>query len=145
MGLKADELPLTISVVGEIGNNCFDHNLGHWKDVPGCWFETQITGGLLWVCIADRGQGVLKSLARTDPALRDDQAALIAAFERNISGRAPEHRGNGLKFVKNVILQRGQPRHCMSVRAGLVITASWDRSAGRSCFPGRPGPAEPSR
>ena len=29
------------------------------------------------------------------------------AFNERISGRAPELRGNGLKFVKNIIRERG--------------------------------------
>ncbi|MDE2313001.1 MAG: hypothetical protein KGL04_02350, partial [Elusimicrobia bacterium] len=102
-GLKRDDVPLVVSAAGEVGNNCFDHNLGAWRDVPGCWFEAQATGGRLWICIADRGQGVLRTLARADPALADEQAALTAAFERIISGRAPENRGNGLKFVRSVV------------------------------------------
>lgn len=104
-GLAPEELPLVISVVGEVGNNCFDHNLGNWRDVPGCWLQAQPTGRRLWLCVADRGQGVLRSLSRVDPGLEDEQSALVAAFERNISGRAPEQRGNGLKFVRNVVSQ----------------------------------------
>jgi hypothetical protein len=102
-GLNSDELPLLISVVGEVGNNSFDHNLGKWVDQPGCWLETQVTGAKIWVCIADRGQGVYNSLKRVDPNIKDDQAALKTAFEKFISGRAPEQRGNGLKFVKKII------------------------------------------
>jgi len=66
----------------------------------GCWFESQATGRHLWICIADRGQGIFQSLVKVHPELADEQAALHAAFETIISGRAPEQRGNGLKFVK---------------------------------------------
>lgn len=119
-GLEEDELSLAIAAAGEIGNNCFDHNLGSWRDVSGCWFESQATGKRLWVCIADRGQGVLRSLARADPTLRDEQAALVVAFEKILSGRAPENRGNGLKFVRNIILAgEGRGLACRS-GAGLV-------------------------
>ncbi len=99
-GLPENLLPLVISTAGEIGNNSFDHNLGQWRDVPGCWFESQVTGRHLWICIADRGQGIFQSLVKVHPHLADEQAALNAAFETIISGRAPERRGNGLKFVK---------------------------------------------
>lgn len=102
-GLGKDEQSLAIAVVGEIGNNSFDHNLGNWKDTPGCWYQTQTTGGRLWICIADRGQGILKSLARVDQRITDDQTALVTAFEKILSGRAPERRGNGLKYVRNII------------------------------------------
>jgi hypothetical protein len=50
--------------------------------------------------LADRGQGVLATLEKVKPELSDDQEALKTAFLERISGRAPENRGNGLKFVK---------------------------------------------
>lgn len=99
-GLTQETLPLVISTTAEIGNNSFDHNSGQWRDVPGCWFETQATGKHLWICIADRGQGIFKSLSQVHPNLTNDQTALKAAFETIISGRAPERRGNGLKFAR---------------------------------------------
>jgi hypothetical protein len=114
-GLSPAVLPLVISTAGEIGNNSFDHNLGQWKDTPGCWFEAQATGPYLWVCIADRGQGVFRSLSRVYPELTDEQSALDAAFEKIISGRAPERRGNGLKFVRSSLSEsRGRGLACMS-------------------------------
>jgi hypothetical protein len=103
-GLPENLLPLAISTAGEIGNNSFDHNLGQWRDVPGCWFESQVSGQYLWIYIADRGQGIYQSLVKVHPELADEQTALYAAFEKIISGRTPEQRGNGLKFVKKSIL-----------------------------------------
>ena len=103
-GLDEKILPRVISTAGEIGNNSFDHNMGQWKDMPGCWFETQATGKYLWVCIADRGQGIFKTLVKVHSDLADEQTALEAAFETVISGRSPERRGNGLKFVRENIL-----------------------------------------
>jgi DNA-binding transcriptional ArsR family regulator len=100
-GLSPSLLPLVVATAGEIGNNSFDHNLGQWRDTPGCWLEAQTTGRDLWVCIGDRGQGVFRSLSRVHPEFKDDQAALEAAFETVISGRSPEQRGNGLKFVRS--------------------------------------------
>lgn len=124
-GLLNEDLPLIISATGEIGNNSFDHNLGQWRDVPGCWFENQITGGRLWICIADRGQGIYRSLIRVDPTIQNDQAALEAAFEKYISGRAPEKRGNGLKYVKNLILgKKGRGLACCSGR-GQIHYGDW--------------------
>lgn len=118
-GLRDDELPLAIAVAGELGNNCFDHNLGHWRDAPGCWFEVQATGGRLWLCIADRGQGVFRSLRRVAPDIPSEQAALVTAFEKTLSGRAPENRGNGLKFVRNVIAAGG--RRGLACRSGSAL------------------------
>jgi hypothetical protein len=55
--------------------------------------------------LADRGIGVLATLKRVRPNLNTHEAALATAFTEIISGRAPEERGNGLKFVKKVITE----------------------------------------
>ena len=105
--LKCDEMvnevALLIAVIGEIGNNCFDHNLGQWRDVAGCWFAQVQDRSHWWIALADRGQGILASLRRVDGTIATHQAALEIAFRRQLSGRAPEQRGNGLKFVRRVI------------------------------------------
>ncbi|MEK7765171.1 MAG: hypothetical protein AAB368_02935, partial [bacterium] len=65
-------------------------------------------------------QGIFRSLTRADPTIPDEQAALVTAFEKTISGRAPENRGNGLKFVRNIIVaSEGRGLACRS-GAGLV-------------------------
>ena len=103
--LQSDNLlALIISTAGEIGNNSFDHNMGQWSGVPGCWFNFQISGKFLWIVIADRGQGIFKSLSKVDASIKNDDEALKIAFEKQISGRSPERRGNGLKYVLNNIL-----------------------------------------
>lgn len=94
--------PLIIAIVGEIGNNSYNHNLGNWPDVPGTFFGYNFANRQ--VVLADRGQGILKTLQRVVPTLKDDEEALQTAFTKYISGRAPESRGNGLKFVKDVLL-----------------------------------------
>lgn len=100
-GIIKEELVYIVSAIaGEIGNNSFDHNLGNWPEVMGIFFSYQSTGNKLKVVLADRGQGVLKTLKRVRPALKNDVTALKVAFTEKISGRAPESRGNGLKFVK---------------------------------------------
>lgn len=103
VGLPDPDAALLTAVAGEIGNNSFDHNLGHWRDQPGCYFAYAVDGSALLVWIADRGRGVLASLQQAVPALSDHQQALEMAFERIVSGRHPERRGNGLKFVRRVI------------------------------------------
>ena len=93
--------PLISAITGEIGNNSFDHNLGNWPDAPGIFFAYNLRKGK--VILADRGQGILTTLKRVKPNLLTHQDALRVAFTEVISGRAPEYRGNGLKFVRNVI------------------------------------------
>jgi len=92
---------LIVAAAGEIGNNSYDHNLGNWPDVPGIFFGYDINKGI--IVLADRGLGVLKTLSRVKPSLANHEDALRVAFTEMISGRAPEDRGNGLKFVRKVI------------------------------------------
>lgn len=93
---------LISAITGEIGNNSFDHNLGNWPDIPGIFFSYNIKKGK--IILADRGQGILETLKKVKPGLKNHQDALYTAFTEVISGRAPEYRGNGLKFVKNVVI-----------------------------------------
>ncbi len=96
-------LPLIVAVAGEIGNNSFDHNLGKWPDIPGIFFGYDI--GKCRVVLADRGLGVLATLKRVRPELKNHMEALRVAFTEIVSGRAPEARGNGLKFVRQVVAE----------------------------------------
>lgn len=92
---------LVVAVAGEIGDNSFSHNLGTWPDIPGIFFGYDLNKRQ--VVLADRGQGILQTLKRVRPELIDDKQALKVAFTEIVSGRAPEERGNGLKFVKQVV------------------------------------------
>lgn len=89
------------SIVGEIGNNSYDHNLGNWPDMPGVFFGYDFHKKI--IVLADRGLGILKTLSRVRTSLKTHEEALRIAFTETISGRAPENRGNGLKFVRKVI------------------------------------------
>lgn len=53
--------------------------------------------------MADRGVGILETLKDVRPELKSHREALELAFTEIISGRKPEARGNGLKYVRNVI------------------------------------------
>ena len=92
---------LLISIVGEIGDNSFGHNIGNWPDIVGIFFSYDVKNRI--IVLGDRGQGVLKTLKRIRPTLLDDAEALQVAFTEVISGRYPENRGNGLKYVREVI------------------------------------------
>lgn len=96
---------LLTAVAGEIGNNSFDHNLGNWRDVAGIYFAADFASRA--VLIADRGQGVFSTIERVKPEVKNDVEAVRVAFTEKISGRAPEQRGNGLKFVKKIFEQQG--------------------------------------
>ncbi|MBU2025207.1 hypothetical protein KJ912_00515, partial [Patescibacteria group bacterium] len=94
---------IAAAIAGEIGNNSFDHNLGNWRDIPGVFFAYEKNDRELMIALTDRGQGVLKTLKKVKLQLSSDKEALKVAFTQNVSGRAPERRGNGLKFVKENI------------------------------------------
>ena len=94
---------LLTAVIGELGNNCFDHNLGKWDREPGTFFGYEYNDSGIWVWVGDKGRGIKSSLAAVHKEITDDKIALQAAFSRKISGRFPENRGNGLKFVRQVI------------------------------------------
>lgn len=97
----AEIFPLIVAIAGEIGNNSFDHNLGNWPDTTGTFFGYNIDERK--VVLADRGQGLLKTLKQVRPNLPNHSEALRVAFTELISGRAPEARGNGLKYVREVV------------------------------------------
>lgn len=94
---------LIVSIAGEIGNNSFDHNLGQWPDTPGTFFGYDLSKKQ--IVLADRGLGILATLKRVKPNLKHPKDALKVAFTEIVSGRAPESRGNGLKYVRKVVAQ----------------------------------------
>ncbi|TSC57867.1 MAG: hypothetical protein Greene041662_874 [Candidatus Peregrinibacteria bacterium Greene0416_62] len=106
-GLKEDRIRLLDAVLSEIGSNAFDHNIGQWRDVPGVFFGIEETEDGVLCVLADRGQGLLTTLRRVRSELTNDAEALRVAFTERLSGRAPEQRGNGLKFVRSILLQDG--------------------------------------
>jgi len=93
---------LIVAITGEIGNNSYDHNLGNWPDISGAFFAFDVSKKQ--IALADRGIGILRTLKRVKPSIKNDEDALYTAFTEVISGRAPEARGNGLKLVKEAIL-----------------------------------------
>ena len=98
-----ETVSLITAVTGEIGNNSFDHNLGNWSDIPGIFFSYSMRSRK--VVLADRGQGILTTLKRVRPELINSSEAIKMAFTETISGRYPETRGNGLKFVRSIIIK----------------------------------------
>ena len=111
--------PLIVAVAGEIGNNSFDHNLGNWPNIPGIFFSFDTNKRQ--VALADRGQGVLRTLKRVRPSIKNDDEALRVAFTERISGRSAEARGNGLKFVLEVVSGKSMELYFYSGSAEAFI------------------------
>lgn len=99
--LPENSLYLLVGAIGEIGNNSFDHNIGNWRDTAGVIFYLDKKNRE--IILADRGQGLLATIKRVDPLAIDHLSAMETAFTKILSGRYPEKRGNGLKYVKKVI------------------------------------------
>ena len=91
-------------ITGEIGDNSFAHNLGKWPDTSGIFFGYDLDKHI--IVLADRGLGILETLRQVKPELASHVAAVEVAFTEFISGRAPEKRGNGLKLVREVVLEQ---------------------------------------
>lgn len=116
-----NKISLLVAVAGEIGNNSFDHNLGNWPDVAGLFFAYDINKKQ--IILADRGVGILKTLSRVRPELKDDKTALKVALTEIVSGRAPEERGNGLKFVRKIVEGYNFNLHFQTGNAEININA----------------------
>lgn len=108
-----------IAIIGEIGNNSFDHNLGKWRDVVGILFDLDYKNQT--TVLADRGQGIYSSIKKVMPGIKNDLEAIKVAFTKKISGRYPEKRGNGLKFVARVAQELKMDVFLQSGRASARI------------------------
>ncbi len=95
---------LVVLIAGEIGDNSFAHNLGKWPDTAGIFFGYDLVKGI--IVLADRGLGILETLRRVRPGLPSHVAAVEVAFTEFISSRALEKRGNGLKLVREVVMEQ---------------------------------------
>ena len=92
------------ALIGEIGNNTFDHNWNYADGkMRGAYFNLSFDENL--VVLADYGRGIRDSLSNVIK-LTDDLSAVETGFTKQISGRMPEQRGNGLKFVANTIVEK---------------------------------------
>jgi hypothetical protein len=119
---------LEAAVIGEIGNNTFDHNfIFENMNQKGVYFNFYTEH----VILSDYGRGIKESLSQVIPNIQTDFEALEIAFTKNISGRSPEQRGNGLKFVSktiqennwNLFFQSGNG-NCFINKDGIKYTQS---------------------
>ena len=95
---------LEAAIIGEIGNNTFDHNFIFENNFPrGVYCDLSYIQK--YTVLADYGKGVRQSLLTVLPSIGSDVEAVEIAFTKRISGRFPEQRGNGLKFVSEAIQQ----------------------------------------
>ena len=106
------------AIIGEIGNNTFDHNWDYEKgQARGAYFNAD---NAQLIILADFGQGLRNSLSSVRKINSDLEAVKIAFTER-LSGRSPEQLGNGLKFVCNSVKEKLWSLYFQSGNACCII------------------------
>ena len=104
---------LEAAIIGEIGNNTFDHNFIFQQNLP--WgVYCNLSYKEKYIALVDYGMGVRQSLVSVLPSIGSDVEAVETAFTKRISGRSPEQRGNGLKFVSETIHGFNEDDECFS-------------------------------
>lgn len=124
LGMSEMNAAILTAILGELTNNSFDHNLGRWNEPSGCVVAFERKEGFLNISVADRGQGIITSLEHLFKEKYAPDEILRKAFEERISGRAPEKRGNGLKFVTKHIQTLKNSIVCYS--QGAIYKAGGD-------------------
>ncbi|MDO8470488.1 MAG: hypothetical protein Q7S63_00745 [bacterium] len=101
-GLNEEDAKRASVIIGELGNNVFDHNLGNWPTN----FSGSIIAGQNYPAmkriefvVGDAGVGFLGSLINAFPDLQDDIEAIKKGL-KGYTGRIGEDRGNGLKTIQ---------------------------------------------
>jgi len=119
---------LETAIIGEIGNNSFDHNFAFLSNYPRGVY-CNLSYMQKYVVLADYGKGVKASLLPVAPSIQSDLEAVETAFTKRISGRFPEQRGNGLKFVSQAIQENDWHLYfqsgsgsCSIDRSGIMFT-----------------------
>lgn len=121
-GLNENDSRLATAVVGELGNNVFDHNSGNWPtDIGGCIIEAQHYPNLrsIEIAIGDPGVGFYESLRVRFPDMKNDIEAIKLGLAGN-TGRLGEIRGNGLKLIQNWTIQNFSGKVMIHSGNGLV-------------------------
>jgi hypothetical protein len=120
----ADEQRAT-ALVGELGNNVFDHNEGVWPtDIRGAIIIAQNypVARQVQVVVADPGIGFLGSFRTIiDPAPPTTDIEAIKLGLRGISSRVGEKRGIGLKLIQDWTINKFNGILRIQSGKGLVI------------------------
>lgn len=125
-----DDINRATVLVGELGNNVFDHNEGLWpSDVRGAIILGQNYPNLkkIEVVVADPGVGFKKSLQLRDPNLNDVESIELGL--RGVTGRIGEKRGNGLKLIQDWTINKFNGIVKIHSGNGLVVV---DKNGTRS-------------
>lgn len=121
-GMDDNEEQLATSLVGELGNNVFDHNVGSWPtDVHGAIIVAQHYPDIkrIEVSVADPGVGFLGSLKLARPSLQKDTEAILLGLS-GVTGRVGEQRGNGLRLIQDWTINKFNGKVRIHSGSGLV-------------------------
>jgi hypothetical protein len=121
-GMEENEARLVTALIGELGNNVFDHNALNWPiDITGCFISAQNYPKMRMVefVIGDIGIGFLGSLRKKFPTLKNDIEAIKFGLEGN-SGWFEGKRGNGLLNIKDWTFTNFSGSLCIHSGRGLV-------------------------
>lgn len=121
-GMDDNEEQLATSLVGELGNNVFDHNVGSWPtDVHGAIIVAQHYPDIkrIEVSVADPGVGFLGSLKLARPSLQNDIEAIKLGLS-GVTGRVGEQRGNGLRLIQDWTINKFNGKVRIHSGSGLV-------------------------
>lgn len=130
-GMKDEDEQRATALIGELGNNVFDHNDGLWPtDVRGSIITAQHYPKIktIEVVVADPGVGFLNSLKLAKPELNNSIDAIKEGL-RGVSGRIKEDRGNGLKLIQDWTINKFDGTVRIHSGDGLVVVDKNGQSA----------------
>lgn len=117
-----DDINRAVVLIGELGNNVFDHNEGSWPtDVRGAIIlgQNYPREKVLEMVVADPGIGFSQSLRTLDPNLNDLEAIKLGLEGR--TGRVGEKRGNGLRLIQDWVVNKFDGAVRIHSGSGLVV------------------------
>lgn len=122
-GVNDEDAYRVTAMIGELGNNAFDHNLGKWPNgFIGCLIAMQIQKEkrLLEIVVVDLGVGFKASLSRHTPSPKSETEAILMGL-RGESGRIGEKRGNGLRTIVSWLKQYYKGMLRIQSAEGVVV------------------------
>lgn len=124
-GLTLEESQRATAVVGELGNNVFDHNLGNWPtNNSGCIITAQNYPSYrrIEIAVGDPGVGFYGSLKAAFPNIKNDVEAIKTGLDGK-TGRIGEERGNGLRIIQDWTINNFSGKVAIHSGNGLVIVS----------------------
>ncbi|MFA6135747.1 MAG: hypothetical protein WC705_00025 [Candidatus Paceibacterota bacterium] len=135
-GMDIDDESRATSLVGELGNNVFDHNAGSWPtNIGGAIILAQLNPRKkqIEVVVADPGIGFLGSLKVINPPPQNDIEAIKLGLN-GVTGRIGEKRGDGLRIIQDWTINKFDGIVKIHSGSGLFIVNK-DGQHPQSVFP----------